>query len=587
MQSSADQENAGGEGKWRASPGHAVPWVARSESRRITAHLIEMLQSEPGRARAYFDALCLEGKADSYHYSVMMEASPDVAGAQALLDQMQSEGLTPQTTSMNVLLKKMCLDGNMEAAETLLEDMQEGDVPPDERSYTQLICGYSDRGNAELADRLFKRMQEAGFARHVQSWEDLVNNLKLKVNTATLASMLSKGDDDRAQAVSFYEGLVASNATDVVLFNIMLNATRTVSEARNIWRDMASANLAPSTTSYNTLLRVLCENECIEEAMQVVQQAEAASLADERTYTRIIYHLHHRGQVRDATHLFERCQQQLSMDSAKDARKWGGQVSPIARGGTTQPSTGSGPEQAEAEPPYMELVRRVASSERTKELDRMLKAGRLEEAWLLFRSWTATGEADTYTYNTIMHGCGSASQALTLKANMTANGIPVSESTWNILLQLLSMEGRVAEGRALLDEMEDSGITPTERTLRPLLKTMRACGQQRDARRLSLRCKLERSVKEKEELARGAAQGLIPDEGLSDVERKDAAAAAVASEIAQRHVQISSRDNADAKASLTPPPGGWGKFAGRKTSEERGNRKGRGTARGRGSGDRD
>ena len=102
----------------------SMPWVARSESRRITANLMEMLRVEPARARAYFDALCLGRKADSFHFSVMMDACPDIAGAQALLNQLRSAGLVPQTTSFNVLLKKLCLEGQMDAAEDLLLEME-------------------------------------------------------------------------------------------------------------------------------------------------------------------------------------------------------------------------------------------------------------------------------------------------------------------------------------------------------------------------------------------------------------------------------------------------------------------------------
>jgi pentatricopeptide repeat protein len=107
-------------------------------------------------------------------------------------------------------------------------------IPPDERSYTQLVCGYSDLGNTVLAQSVFDRMQEAGFVRQYRCWEDLVAHLQIKMNTASLASMLSKGADYRMQAERFYQGLVASNATDVVLFNIMLNASRTVDEARAV-----------------------------------------------------------------------------------------------------------------------------------------------------------------------------------------------------------------------------------------------------------------------------------------------------------------------------------------------------------------
>jgi len=99
--------------------------------------------------------------------------------------------------------------------------------------------------------------------------------------------------------------------TTCSLFDIMLNASRTVDEARAVWDDIHSANLCPSSTLYNTLLRVLCGDERIHAAMQLLNEAEAATLADECTYTRIISYLHQRGQVEEATHFFARCEQRL------------------------------------------------------------------------------------------------------------------------------------------------------------------------------------------------------------------------------------------------------------------------------------
>jgi pentatricopeptide repeat protein len=588
-----------------------APWVARSESRRITANLKQMLNSDPGRARAYFDALCLEGKADSYHYSVMMDSSQDIVAARSLLNQMRKEGLVPQTTSFNVLLKKMCLEGNMEAAEDLLVEMEQLGVPPDERSYTQLVCGYSDLGSTELAERVFQRMRQAGYARHVQTWEELVARLLIKVNTATLASMLSKGADHRSQAECFYKSLVASNTTDVVLFNIMLNASRTVEEARKVWHDMECvANLAPSTTSYNTLLRVLCENERMDEGMQLLLEAETAGLADTRTYTRIIYFLHQRGEVDMATEVYARCQERLSVIEDADAFVPRGacagakpmedlKASPEGWTGVgrTGEDGGEGAGGDEGEPRYMSLVRRVASAEKTKELHHLLQAGRLEEAWSLFESWVMDGSADTYSYNTIMHGFGDSGRALALKHNMTANGVPLSMATWNILVQLLAMEGRITDALDILDEMELQGLMPTDRTLNPLLKSMRAGGQVREARRLQQRCKLQRLVSEKEALAAnealaardkaaeeeededkglGAEKGGSEDEdGMTEAERKDAAAARVAAAIVEQQTVMRTEqagrcqhDGRGARKSvmepppaLPPPPGGWGAIA--------------------------
>jgi len=60
-------------------------------------------------------------------------------------------------------------------------------------------------------------MQQADFAPNIQSWQELVAQLQIKVNTVTLANMLSKGSEHRTQAERFNQGLVASNATDDVL----------------------------------------------------------------------------------------------------------------------------------------------------------------------------------------------------------------------------------------------------------------------------------------------------------------------------------------------------------------------------------
>ena len=453
----------------------------------------------------------------------------------------------------------------MDAAEELLLEMQEAGVPPDERSFTQLVCAYSNLGSTELARRVFQRMQAAGFACRLSSWEDLVARVQIKVNTAKLAGMLSKGPDHRLQAERFYQGLVASNATDVVLFNIMLNASRSIEDAHAVWHEMVSvAQLAPTSTSFNTFLRVLCENGRTNEAMQLLRQAESADIADTRTYTRIISHLHERGKVDSARQVYARCQQQLS--HAKDSDTPSGWM---RIGESEADATGGevcGSEQG-GEEPYMSLLRKVASSEKTKALHRLLQAGRSEDAWELFRSWADKGNADTYAYNTIMHGLGSASHALSLKDDMSANAVPQSVATWNILVQLLSMEGRVGEAQEILDEMEDQGITPSDRTLKPLLKAMRLAGFGREARRLKQRCKLQRRVKEKEAQVTGrepptnASQrqllAEVKDDLMTETDRKDAATAAIAAQIVQRQL---AQQNPSTLPPLPSPPPGSGRF---------------------------
>ena len=352
------------------------------------------------------------------------------------------------------------------------------------------------------------------------------------------------------------------------------------------------ASLTPSPASYNTMLRVLCEAERIDEAMQLLGEAEALGLADERSYTRIISFLHQRGQVAEATQVFARCQDRLSLTQDADA--------PVARSflssaqWRTSDTLGAA---SPVEPPYMALVRRVASAEKNKELHRLIQAGLWDEAWALFQSWASVGEADTFAFNTIMHGCGSASAALALKADMEAANVPLSLATWNILVQLLAMEGLTAEGCRMLDEMEDRGITPTERTLRPLLKAMFAQGQGSTARSIQQRCKLQRQVKEREakELALREADKVVGSQAgaeyMTDAERKDAAAALVAAAIVQQ--QTSTRkphpNSRILPHPLPPPPGGWSQFRDRdgtvvgrgRWGARRGSNRGKAAARGR------
>ena len=74
----------------------------------------------------------------------------------------------------------------MDAAEQLLRDMKQRGTMPDERSYTQLVCGYSELGSSTPAGEVFVRMQAAGFAKNLKCWEQLVEQLQIKRNTATV-----------------------------------------------------------------------------------------------------------------------------------------------------------------------------------------------------------------------------------------------------------------------------------------------------------------------------------------------------------------------------------------------------------------
>jgi pentatricopeptide repeat protein len=354
------------------------------------------------------------------------------------------------------------------------------------------------------------------------------------------------------------------------------------------------ASLTPSPASYNTMLRVLCEAERIDEAMQLLGEAEALGLADERSYTRIISFLHQRGQVAAATKVFARCQDRLLLTQDADA--------PVARSFLSSAQWRMSDTLGAAspvEPPYMALVRRVASSEKNKELHRLIQAGLWDEAWALFQSWASVGDADTFAFNTIMHGCGSASAALALKADMEAANVPLSLATWNILVQLLAMEGLTVEGCLMLDQMEDRGITPTERTLRPLLKAMFAQGQGSTARSIQQRCKLQRQVKEREakEIALREADKVVGAQAgaeyMTDTERKDAAAALVAAAIVQQQASTrnTQRNTLGRPRSLSPPPGGWSQFrdrdgtvvgrGGGRRGARRGSNRGKAAARGR------
>jgi pentatricopeptide repeat protein len=151
-------------------------------------------------------------------------------------------------------------------------------------------------------------------------------------------------------------------------------------------------------------------------------------------------------------------------------------------------------------------------------------------------------------------------------------------ATWNILIQLLSLEGRGEEAQAVVNEMEDRGLTPLDKTLQPLIRLLRRSGKGKEARRIRHRCKLQRQVKELEALARksseiaaaaaataaAAAAAAAADGGGGGAVGarggrggsvgNDAAAAAVAAAIVQQQVRarhtLPSQDNADGSWTL-------------------------------------
>eukprot|EP00960_Hanusia_phi_P060941 764675-Hanusia_phi.AAC.2 len=261
-----------------------------------------LLDQDVEEALRYFDELRRMNMVDSYHYAVMIEQVGDVASATSFLEEMVGRGLQAQCACHNSILKKFCLRGELEQAEEYFLRMKaDASISPNYRTYCHLILAHSEGNNRSRCEELFEDMAAAHLSSGYKSWEDLVRDLKIKMETTALQEKLKSSSEGRVQEL---ERLMRKNLVDVVTFNLVLNSSKTAEQARELWEKVKRIDLLPDITSYKIFLKILCAHAHFQEAEEILQEVMERGMENNKIYTRLISGYNDAGRAADADRIF-------------------------------------------------------------------------------------------------------------------------------------------------------------------------------------------------------------------------------------------------------------------------------------------
>eukprot|EP00854_Cymbomonas_tetramitiformis_P016362 gene16362-19420_t len=102
---------------------------AKSRSKINTERLGALLQrGETAKAWSLFEQIVQAGMADVFQYSVMVKGCASSAEGRQLMQRMQSAGISPNTVTYAMLMRKLQLEGKSVEASQVLEEMQAAGV---------------------------------------------------------------------------------------------------------------------------------------------------------------------------------------------------------------------------------------------------------------------------------------------------------------------------------------------------------------------------------------------------------------------------------------------------------------------------
>lgn len=177
--------------------------------------------------------------------------------------EMEKLNCAPNAYSYSILMAVFCEEGKMNDAQKLFVAMQGKQINPDVVAYNTLISGYCKIGEINRAEELCRDMGLSGIESTCITYEHLVNGY-CKIGDVDSAILVY---NDMCRKGFRPEGFVID-----VLIKMLCDNSR-VYEALEFCRvAMAKYNVLPSRSSYKFLIQGLCEEGKMEEALKL--QAE-------------------------------------------------------------------------------------------------------------------------------------------------------------------------------------------------------------------------------------------------------------------------------------------------------------------------
>ncbi|CAK9211734.1 unnamed protein product [Sphagnum troendelagicum] len=248
-------------------------------------------------------------------YNTMMDlycCTGQFTEASRLLGDMMKVGVAPSIVTFNIMIKVCGRDGRLEEAKAIYRKMKEKNCVPDIVTYNTLIALYLKAGKKQAALTYYRKMKEEGLCPDAVTFEtllrddaileaDITAHGDLSKNIATLMEDLASGvgevmhrseitltimlnlykragmtKDATSVARRMWKGGLLSN---LVSFNSVLEMSRSVAEATEIFDFMKKKGITPDISTYNSLAAILKKAGLVEEGLQHIKMADSVGLA--------------------------------------------------------------------------------------------------------------------------------------------------------------------------------------------------------------------------------------------------------------------------------------------------------------------
>ncbi|PKU76285.1 pentatricopeptide repeat-containing protein At4g36680, mitochondrial-like [Dendrobium catenatum] len=175
----------------------------------------------------------------------------------------QKHKISPDRFSYGVLIKSLCLSGNVENALDIIKEMEEKCVEVTTVIYTTLISAFYKDGKRERAEELWNEMVEKGKDPDLTSY-----NVKI----------MHQALDGKVEQVleSISELKAAGLKPDRITYNYLMTCyskNGRYEDVKQVYEELKSSGYAPNSTTFKVMMNLLCESGDFEAGFDVFMES--------------------------------------------------------------------------------------------------------------------------------------------------------------------------------------------------------------------------------------------------------------------------------------------------------------------------
>ncbi|XP_058105235.1 pentatricopeptide repeat-containing protein At3g22670, mitochondrial [Magnolia sinica] len=187
--------------------------------------------------------------------------------------------VSPNAHSFNILIHGWCKARQLDEAHSTMEEMKDHGFHPCVISYTSLVEAYCADKNFRKVSALLDEMQDRGCPPNVVTYTIVMHSLGKAKLTQEAFQVLEKMKKNGCRPdTSFFNSLIY----------ILCKAGR-LQDARDIFEGMSKSGISPDVMTYHTMIASACEHSDEEDALKLLQSMKESSCKpDLKTYAPLL-----------------------------------------------------------------------------------------------------------------------------------------------------------------------------------------------------------------------------------------------------------------------------------------------------------